>query len=210
MIDRTAVVLAGGESKEFGCDRGLVKLVDKPLILHVIDRIRSIVDEVIVCLKSSGQIPAYSQILPGDSKIVVDEEGLPQCPLSGAYTGLMKSEGKYTSILPYDTPFVSTRLMDLLFELAMGVDATIPRWPNNYVEPLQAVYKTNLSLEAARKALKRGNYDMRAIIPLLRRVRYISTLVVREIDPKMHTFININTPLDLKRAEMLIRKGSVT
>jgi molybdopterin-guanine dinucleotide biosynthesis protein A len=40
----------------------------------------------------------------------------------------------------------------------------------------------------------------------LRGVRYISTLVLRQLDPKLRTFFNVNTPLDLRRAEFMLRQ----
>lgn len=209
-MGRTAIILAGGHSKRFGSDKGLIKLVDKPLILHVIDRIQNIIDDVVVCVKSNTQSTLYSQILPNGSRIAVDAEGFPQCPLTGALTGLMSANGEYSAILPCDTPFISKKVMGFLFDVAIDVNAAIPRWPNDYMEPLQAVYRTKPTLEAARKALEEGGCRMQSMISLLKKVRYISTMVINEIDPKMATFLNINTPLDLKKAEALLRRGLLT
>jgi molybdopterin-guanine dinucleotide biosynthesis protein A len=209
-LNRVAIILAGGKSQRFGLDKGLVKLADKPLILHVLDRVRGLVDEVIVCLKNNSQLNHYLQILPSEReriKMIIDSGDLPQCPLTGAFTGLINAGGEYSALLPCDTPFISEQLIDLMFNIAVGVDAVIPRWPNDYIEPLQAVYRTEAALEAARETLKKGDFRMRSMISLLKRVRYISTLVVEEIDPKMYTFFNINTPVDLRRAEMLIKRG---
>ncbi|MEM1990637.1 MAG: molybdenum cofactor guanylyltransferase [Candidatus Bathyarchaeia archaeon] len=208
-MDRTAIILAGGHSQRFGSDKGLIKLADKPLILHVIDRIRSIVDDVVVCVKSDAQSSLYSQILPNGSRIVIDVEGFPQCPLTGALTGLMSANGEYSAILPCDTPFISKNVLDFLFDVAIGVNAVIPRWPNDYIEPLHAVYRTKPALEAARKALEVGSCRMQFMISKLRGVRYISTIVIGEIDPKMVTFLNINTPLDLRKAKALLKRGLV-
>jgi len=206
-LSRAAIILAGGKSQRFGRDKGLVKLADKPLILHVLDRVHGLVDEVIVCLKNSSQLNHYLRILPNEIKMVIDAGDLPQCPLTGAFTGLINAGGEYSALLPCDTPFISEQLIDLMFNIAVGTDAVIPRWPNDYIEPLQAVYRTKAALEAARETLKKGDFRMRSMISLLKRVRYISTLVVEEIDPKMYTFFNINTPVDLRRAEMLIKRG---
>jgi len=206
IVERTTIILAGNGSGRLGCDRGLAQLANRPLIMHVVSRVQSIVDEVIVCLKDRSQIPSYSQILPKECRIIADEEGLPECPLRGAYTGLMNARGGYSAILPCDTPFVSAGLIDLLFNAAAGVNAAVLRWPEGFIEPLQAVYRTEAALRAARRAFEGGSYSMRAMISLLKGIRYISTLVVEKIDPKMHTFVNINAPLDLKRAETLAKR----
>jgi molybdopterin-guanine dinucleotide biosynthesis protein A len=208
--DRTAIILAGGRSQRLKADKGLINLAGKPLILHVIERIEDLVDEIIVCVKTDTQLSLYSQVLPKKSKLVSDIQGFPEGPLTGTLTGLMNAKGKYSLILPCDTPFISKKVASLLFDVAVGVDAAIPRWPNGYIEPLQTVYMTKPALEAARRAINDNNLKMQSMISLLKRVRYISTIVIREIDPKMLTFLNINTPLELRRAESLIRKGLVT
>jgi len=205
-LDKSAIILAGGPSKYFGHGKGLINLANEPLITWVINKVQDIVDEIIVCLKDDSQIPLYSQVLPEASRMIVDDKGFPECSLRGAYTGLMNAKGKYSIILPCDTPFISGRLVGLLFDIAVGVNAVVPRWPNGYIEPLQAVYRTEAALDAAKRSLKTGKYNMQAMIALLKNVRYLSTLVIKEIDPEMCTFMNINTPLDLKRAEALIKK----
>jgi molybdopterin-guanine dinucleotide biosynthesis protein A len=43
------------------------------------------------------------------------------------------------------------------------------------------------------------------MIENLRRVRYVSTVVLEQIEPKLLTFFNINTPQDLKKAESLLK-----
>lgn len=207
VVGRTAIILAGDYSEIFKCDRGLIHLANKPMIAHVVNRIQSIVDEIIVCLKDDSQINLYSQVLPKGSIVIADDKKFPECPLRGAYTGLLNASGGYSVILSCDTPFISEKIVDLLFNISVGTNAAIPRWPNDHIEPLQAVYKTDAALKAARKSLEEGNYAMRSMIALLKNVRYVSTLVIKEIDSKMYTFMKINTPLDLKRAEALIRRG---
>lgn len=207
-MERTAIILAGDNSGKFGCDKGLLYLANKPLIMHVADKVQNIVDEVIVCLKDDSKVTLYSQALPRWCRIIFDEKGFPECPLRGAYTGLLNARGSYSVILPCDTPFISAGIIDLLFNIATGVDAVIPRWPEGHIEPLQAVYRTETTLKAAKRALDSCDYSLRAMVVHLKSVRYISTLAIRDIDPKAYEFmsININTPVDLKRAEALAKR----
>lgn len=208
-MDRTAIILAGGSSQRFGIGKGLANLAGKPLILHVIEKIQDLADEIIICVRSEEQKFLFSPILPDNFEIAVDEENLPPCPLTGAHTGLERAKGKYSILLPCDTPFLSTKLAELMFDIVVDVNAVIPRWPNGYLEPLQAVYRTKSALEATREALKRGEKRLSYMISLLRGVRYLSTLVIKEIDPKMLTFFNINIPIDLKRAEVIIKRNKI-
>jgi molybdopterin-guanine dinucleotide biosynthesis protein A len=38
------------------------------------------------------------------------------------------------------------------------------------------------------------------MIERMRSLRFVSTLVVQQLDPDLRTFFNINTPFDLKKA----------
>jgi molybdopterin-guanine dinucleotide biosynthesis protein A len=205
LLDRSAVILAGGFSKRFGQDKGLIKLIRKPLITHVLNAVERIVDERLVVLSSKTQAENYLGIVSSDIKVLVDK-GKVQSPLVGAFTGFREARGKYTLLLPCDTPFVSKGIISLLFEICIGRNAVIPRWPNDYIEPLQAVYCTKPALEAARKALDDGSLNMRGLINRLNSVRYISTMVLQQLDPKLTTFFNINTPLDIRKAEHMLKR----
>jgi molybdopterin-guanine dinucleotide biosynthesis protein A len=126
-------------------------------------------------------------------------------PLIGALTGFEVANGEYALLLPFDTPFVSKEVVSLLFELCLNRTAAIPRWPNGQIEPLHAVYHTRTALKAAETAVAEGKLNMRAMIERMRGVRFVSTLVVQQLDPDLRTFFNINTPFDLKKAVAMVK-----
>jgi molybdopterin-guanine dinucleotide biosynthesis protein A len=95
-------------------------------------------------------------------------------------------------------------VISLLFELCTSRNAVIPRWPNCYIEPLHAVYCSEPACEAAKTALEEQKLNMQAMVDKLKQVRYVSTLVLQQLDPELRTFFNINTPLDLRKAEKMI------
>ena len=203
-MNRTAIVLAGGFSRRFGGDKGVLELANKPLIRHVVDAVSSVVDETIVVTNSQKRIRKYSEVIVADVKFALDV--VESCsPLIGALTGFGAAEGEYSLLLPFDTPFVSRDVVSLLFELCLNKAAAIPRWPNGNIEPLHAVYQTKLALEAAKTAVAEKKLNVRAMIEKLHGVRYISTLAIQQLNPELHTFFNINTPTDLKRAITIIK-----
>ena len=206
-MERSAIVLAGGFSSRFGQDKGALELADKPLIRHVTDAIDLLVDEVVVVTNSRERILKYSQVMAADVQFVVDVCKA-RSPLIGALTGFGSAHGKYSLLLPFDTPFVSEEVVSLLFELCQGKAAVIPRWPNGYIEPLHAVYQTKLALEAAEDAMTEGKLKLRALIEKLQGVRYISTIAIQQLDPELLTFFNINTPADLNKAMTLIKQSN--
>ncbi|MEM2915085.1 MAG: molybdenum cofactor guanylyltransferase [Candidatus Bathyarchaeia archaeon] len=136
---KTAIILAGGYSERFGKDKGLIFLSDKPLVVHVFEKICKIVDEIIVVVNSVGQRDIYSPLFSEETKTLVDIEDS-HCSLVGALTGFMNATGDYSVLLPCDTPFISREVIEMLFDISSNMNAVIPRWPNGYIEPLQAVY----------------------------------------------------------------------
>ena len=204
MIKKTAIVLAGGYSKRFGEDKGLVLLAGKTLVSYVVERVNSIVNETLVIVSSEKQKHEYSKVLPKQTKLFVDVTDS-QSPLVGAMTGLKEATGAFSILLACDTPFISTKILQLLYDLCKGKSAVIPRWPTGYIEPLQAVYETKPALLAAKQALSQKNMNMQSMIANLKKVRYVSTMLLEQIEPKLETFFNINTIEDLKNAKTLLK-----
>ncbi len=198
-MDRSAVILAGGASSRFNGDKGTVELNGKILLNHVIDAVKGIVGEVIIVVNTKERAEAYAKVASTKAKFAVDvceSKG----PLVGAITGFEAVQGEYTVLLPLDSPFISKEVIGLLFDLSVGKAAVVPRWTNQEIEPLHAVYHTKEALAAAKSALDEGKLDMASMVEELRGVRYISTLVIEQLDPDLKTFFNVNTPLDLKKA----------
>jgi molybdopterin-guanine dinucleotide biosynthesis protein A len=199
-LDRSAIILAGGGSSRFGQDKGLLRLAGKPMIKYVMDAASGIVDEKIIVVKSEAQAKNFEKVVESGVTVVVDVNNM-KGPLVGAHTGLQRARGRYSLLLPCDTPLVSRDILSHLAELSLNRNAVIPRYPNGYIEPLQAVYRTKPAFEATREALNQERLDLRSMIKKLKRVRYISTLVLRQLDPNLSTFYNVNSPKDLTKAE---------
>jgi molybdopterin-guanine dinucleotide biosynthesis protein A len=204
VLEYAVIILAGGFSTRFGQNKALLQLGGKPLILHVLDRVSSVVDERIIVVNTEEQKNQLQKVVKNKAEILLDEYKT-QTPLAGAYTGFKHAKSEYALLLSCDTPFVNTDVARLLLECSINRSAAIPRWPEGYIEPLQAAYHTKPALTAAETALEQGNLNMSAMIANLRSVRYISTLVLQQLDLKLYTFFNINTQVDLKRAETLIK-----
>jgi molybdopterin-guanine dinucleotide biosynthesis protein A len=207
-LGRSAIVLAGGVSSRFGQDKGTLKITNKSLINHVIDVVSPVVEETIVVTNSQERATKYAKAVDKGVQFAIDVQGS-QGPLIGALTGFGSAHGKYAILLPFDTPFVSREVVLLLFDLCMNKAAAIPRWPNGHIEPLHSVYQTTMALEAAKRAVNEGKLNMRAMIEKMRGVRYVSTLVIQQLDPDFRTFFNINTPTDLKKAMAMVKPRKV-
>lgn len=203
-MNRSAIILAGGHSKRFGQDKGLLNLAGKPLIRYVIDAVNDIVDEKTVVVSSKEQADKYSQVVGSSVNVTIDKTTI-RSPLAGALTGFEDTRGEYSLLLACDTPFIIRDILDLLLELCTGRNACVPRWPNGHIEPLHAVYRRQPALQASKIALERGELDVRYLLDILQCVRYVSTLVLEQLDPKLKSFFNINTALDLRAAQQMLK-----
>jgi molybdopterin-guanine dinucleotide biosynthesis protein A len=203
-LESSAIILAGGSSRRLGQDKGLLRLGNKPLVKHVLDAAHGLVDETILAVSSQAQAENYMKYAHSDVRVVIDKRGI-QSPLAGSSTGFESAQGNCSLVLSCDVPFVSRPVLSLLLDLSMNKNAVIPRWPNGYIEPLQAVYCTELARTACECALNEGRLDMQAMVDRLKGIRYISTLVLQQLDPELRTFFNVNTLLDLKKAEAILK-----
>jgi molybdopterin-guanine dinucleotide biosynthesis protein A len=206
LLGGSAIVLAGGSSTRLGQDKGLLHLANKPLFKHVLDSVHMLVDETILVINSHEQARHYREYTCPDVRIAVDSRNI-RSPLVGALTGFEVAQGEYSLILSCDVPFVSRSILSLLLDLSINKGAVIPRWPNGYIEPLQAVYHTKMAKIASDDALAERRLDLQAMVDKLQRIRYVSTLVLRQLDPELRTFFNVNTLQDLKKAEAMLKRA---
>jgi molybdopterin-guanine dinucleotide biosynthesis protein A len=134
---------------------------------------------------------------------VVRDQGHIQSPLVGLLAGAAALRSTYLAALPCDLPFLRPAILRHLFFAAKGHDAAIPRWPDGRIEPLVAVYKREPMSLAAQRALDAGERSNQSMIRRLADVRYVDVARLRSADPHLASFVNVNTPADLVRANEL-------
>jgi molybdopterin-guanine dinucleotide biosynthesis protein A len=181
------------------------ELCGKPLITHVLDRVAQLSNELIIVVGSQTQRNKLPHEVHTRTKVVVDKYS-DHSPLVGALTGFDNAQSDVALLLPCDAALVSLDIASLLLDLCAGRNAVIPRWPDGKIEPLQAAYNVKCAAIAAEAALKEGKRDMQGMIAHLRGIRYVSTLVLQQYDPKLDTFLNINTVQDWKKAEHVLQR----
>jgi len=198
----SAIILSGGESKRFKEDKGLFKVFQKTLITYIIETVAPCVDDMVV-VTSLDKVEEYSHSLPS-TRVLADESDL-KAPISGALTGFKNAVGDYSLLLPCDTPLVSQRVISLLIRLAPGNAAVVPRWPNGYIEPLQAIYRTKEAYRASLESIASKEFKLVNMISRLKDVLYLSTTVIKQLDKELLTFHNINVFNDLEKIMSLLK-----
>jgi molybdenum cofactor guanylyltransferase len=203
------LILAGGKSSRMGQDKAWLMLDGRPLVMHVIDRVLPLADEVII---STNQPDPFEAWLPGlivPARTVADRyRGAG--PLAGLHAGLLVARCDLVLALAADMPFVNPKLIDYLARLAMDadVDAVVPRVSNpetrqTGLEPLHAIYRKSC-LPAIDASLSAGQ---RRVVSFLERVRLrvVSPDEILPHDPLLRSFANVNTPQEWSDAQRLGR-----
>ena len=200
-MERSAIILAVDFRDKFG-DIGILEIDKKPIITRVIEAASALVDEVVVVTKSQKQTETYEKAISSKVKFVVEKS---DNLLSSAIRGFEAAEGEYSALLNFSTPLVSIDVLELLFDCAPGKNAVIPRYTTQEIEPQQAVYRTKQALEAAKEAFAENTGDLEVMIEKLRGVRFMSMMVIEQLDPELKTYFSVKTPVDLKRATVMLK-----
>ena len=194
---RSVIILCGGRSRRMGKDKGSLVLNDKPMLIHVLDTVREIADEIVLVLRDQEQINKYKAILRDievSIKIVTDESK-DQGPLVGILTGLSHIKSEYAQILPCDSPFISKSFVLKMFEIAEAkkFDAVVPIWDDGHIEPLHSIYKKDI-VDIGKNLIKKERYNVKSLIDNLN-VKYVD---VEELDESTMSFRNLNTVEEFK------------
>ncbi|AKB28542.1 Molybdopterin-guanine dinucleotide biosynthesis protein [Methanosarcina siciliae T4/M] len=199
---RSAIMLAGGRGRRMGMvEKALLKFEGKTILGRLLENLFRVVDEVILSVRD---IPQKEKLLPVLEKF--PDREIRFCfdsredagPLEGIRAGLLESRSEYSFVCAGDMPFVNPEVVDLLFEKADGHDAALPRWEKDRMyEPLHAVYSRKMLLEIE-KVFEGGRHSVLTPVFEMKDVVFVEISEIREIDPELRTFANINTVEDLE------------
>ncbi|MGC2424081.1 MAG: molybdenum cofactor guanylyltransferase [Nitrospirota bacterium] len=202
IIERQAAALTGGAGGAGRDRQALLRGMSRRLAgPDAVEAEGAFFDELIVI--ANDPVPYESlgiKALP-DNPEFSGQKG----PLVGVYTGLQAARNQSIFVVACDMPFISGKLARRLAELKGAHDAVVPVI-RGYPEPLFAVYSKTV-LEYAEKALKYGRPRLQELFKDLD-VLYMDESEAMEYDPGLLSFINVNTPEELKMAEGLA-KGEV-
>lgn len=193
---KSFIILCGGQSKRMGRDKGSIALKGKPMILHVMDTISDLADEIILVLRDEKQIKDYRELFKGNynSLKIVTDKTKDQGPLMGILTGLSNISSDYAQVLPCDSPFISRNFISKMFKTAEieNSEAIVPKWNDGHIEPLHSIYKKTV-LNTIHMLIKEKRMDVKSLIQNIN-VKYVD---ISQLDVTGKSFLNINTAKDL-------------
>ena len=192
----TAAILAGGKSSRMGSDKSFAVLNNKSIFQYVLNCIRELGIPTILITNSPDKYATYALPMYQDS---VPDQGA----LGGLYTAIQKSETDFTLCVACDMPFLNVNLLKYLLQLCTpDWDVVVPRIGER-PEAIHAVYRKTC-LEAIKAQLAAGKLKASGFFNQVR-VCYVDEEVIRQFDPDLRSFMNVNTPDDLETAHKLMK-----
>lgn len=189
----SVLVLAGGRSSRMGRDKAFLPLGGRPLVEHVLDRVRPLSDDVLLVVREVAPF----RHLP--FRLVEDQPG-PRGALTGLVSGLRQARYEWALAVACDMPFLNPRLIRHMADLAPGHDVVIPQ-VGGLLEPLHTFYRRTC-LGPMEDLLRRGEQKVIAFFPQVR-VRVVEEGEMEALDPGHLSFWNLNTPEDWEKAQRL-------
>jgi len=201
MSGLNAIINAGGQSLRFGSDKAEMMLEGKRVIETLIERLQGICSQIII----------VSNQLKGDEypgvRIVKDVIcGIG--PLGGIHAGLLASNTHHNLVIACDMPFINIEFIKYMMSQVKPEDKAVIPMIEGRAEPLCGIYArsciliieglTNITTSVVPGEKTRGFCILRLLDEV--RARYIEEGIMRQFDPQLHMFFNINTVEDLQQA----------
>jgi len=181
--DLTGIVLAGGASRRMGRDKAFLELGGRPLIAHVVERMASVCDEVLVVARDARPYAGLGVPVVADRFRGVGV-------LGGLHAGLEAATHGLTLAVGCDMPFLNPGLLRAFAIWAEGFDVAVLR-QGEQVEPLHGAYRRTC-LSTMEVAIRAGQRRIISFFPRVR-VRYVTPEEVTPLDPDLRSFHNVNT-----------------
>ncbi|KTA86133.1 molybdenum cofactor guanylyltransferase MobA [Aeromonas salmonicida] len=191
----SAVILAGGRATRMGGeDKGWVKLAGRPLIDHVLARLRPQVDEVLINANRSQT--RYQALAP----VISDDNNDYLGPLAGMQAGLAAAHHDWVLFVPCDGPALPHDLMSRFRAALIPDTELVVAHDGDWLQPVVALLHKSL-LPSLTHALAEGE---RKIDIWFARHK----MAVVSFADQPDAFINLNSPAELAAYEARLLNSS--
>lgn len=187
--DTTGVILAGGENRRMPVPKALIRVRGSRLIERALRTYQRLFPEVFIITDRPEDF-----IYPG-VKLLADVYDI-RGPMTGILTALISSPNRWIFVAACDMPFLSGDVIRYMSSVKSGYDAVVSVVQGR-TQPLFAFYSKRMLAGMERAVLKKRG----ALKDFLntKRVQYVNEDEIRRFDPGACSFINFNTPEDLRR-----------
>jgi molybdopterin-guanine dinucleotide biosynthesis protein A len=130
-----------------------------------------------------------------------------QGPLAALATAFLDSDAEGIILLAVDLPLVRPALIQRLIQGHGLCKALAPIGPHGWPEPLLAYYSRQC-LPAILRLVEKGERRPRILLKAVG-AQYLEAHEVAQLDPQGYSFLNINFPEDLERANQAALAGGL-
>jgi len=197
----TGVILSGGNNSRFsGKNKAFVKMGAQSILGRIYSALNGLFEEIILVSNDSVSYIDWNLTLVPDLYPF-------RSSLTGLHAGLFFATTPFVFVTACDTPFVKKELIKTILDsIESGLDAIVPETDTG-IEPLFAVYSKK-SIGTVNMQIARQKFKIRSLFKYLN-TKYVPEDILREKDSDLLSFININTPDELKSAAILEKSSGL-
>jgi molybdopterin-guanine dinucleotide biosynthesis protein A len=176
-----------------GRDKASLQFGNETMLERIVRIVRVLVDSVIVVARRDQPVPPDVTWIHD----AVEDLG----PLAGIAAGLAASQSDLNLVVACDMPLIRPQVLQRLANMIDNYDACVAI-ADEHASPLCGIYRSRIAPDA-QALLDSGE---RRVMRLLDHVqtKRVDAAVFRDIDPRLETFISVDTPEKLAYARSLI------
>jgi len=182
----SGLILAGGRSSRMdGNDKGLLMLLGRPMIDHVINRLKAQVGQVLI--SANRHLDSYEKF---GYEVLVDDYDDYRGPLAGMSRGLAQCKSEYLLTVPCDGPLLPLDLASRMLECAQQKKAkAVLAFDGQYKQPTYNLIHKDLSAQLT-QSLEHNEHKLG---------KWLMDNGAHKLDfaDQKSAFLNVNTPADL-------------
>tara|TARA_B100001123_G_scaffold446358_1_gene600551 strand:+ start:360 stop:980 length:621 start_codon:yes stop_codon:yes gene_type:complete len=203
-----AIILAGGKSKRMGQRKIILKIENKPLIIHVLEALKKGgCNSFLIQIKSKKDQEILTPLVSNYNvrwSFDNSEKSDVLEALHIALTAAKKLDWEFVQLAPIDTPFVSPRLFQEVAKLVNEkLEAIIPasdsskNTPSKGLEPLLSCIKTNSVIKQIETVVKKKDRRLAKVFENLNH-KIVEPEEWKKWGVLEKSFKNLNYPIDLE------------
>jgi len=203
MINKSAVIIAGGNNKRINMVKPLIDLGGKQIIIRINEVLKQMFSEIILVVRKnqSDDIPDLGIALG----MHIVEDIYPDIgPISGIYTGLNESINNNVFVIGGDYPFLSRDFIKKMLN-SSNQNTSVFVKNKNVINPLHAIYVKSFWESLLYKNIKKGNLSTRKVINENHNNNNTRLLNYEKFNSNFkNSLFDIDTLDDLKKARKVI------
>ena len=184
----TGIILSGGKSLRMGENKAFIEIEGIPIINRIYTLFKELFQEIIIVTNQAERFLNFKAKIVDD---IIPNRGV----LAGLYTGLFFSSHLYSFCVACDMPFLNESVIKYLIQKTDDFDVIVPKTKDG-LQPLHAIYSKNC-LEPIKRTIEQRKYKILDFFPRVK-IKMVEEYEFYSLDPTMESFINVNTPEELR------------